>query len=167
MASHGIRGFFTPSVYSGLLCPSLHSNSSSCFVFFVATQDWPIQRFFIYLSAYFCIKARRATLECSSCLSCFVLGVLIQFLLHFFPFGSLRKLQCVNFRMNGSSQFFSFFSRGHATLHLALSVRPSVRHIFEFRAFFALLLLPNHPRLDCRVSGLVSIFLRDHSQNSS
>ena len=55
------------------------------------------------------------------------------------------------------------FSRGHATLHLAVSVGrsvdrsvgPSVRHIFEFRAVFALLLLPKHPRLDCRVSGLV------------
>ena len=36
------------------------------------------------------------------------------------------------------------------------SVDPSVvRHIFEFRAVFALLLLPNRPRLDCRVSGLV------------
>ena len=65
--------------------------------------------------------------------------------------------------------FFKFysvtvFSRGHATLHLAVSVGqsvgrsvcPSVRHIFEFRAVFALLLLPNRPRLDCRVSGLVS-----------
>ena len=38
---------------------------------------------------------------------------------------------------------------------VGLSVRPSVRHIFEFRAVFALLLLPNRPRLDCRVSGLV------------
>ena len=51
------------------------------------------------------------------------------------------------------------FSRGHATLHLALlagkSESPSVGHIFEFRAVFALLLLPNRPRLDCRVSGLV------------
>ena len=51
------------------------------------------------------------------------------------------------------------FSRGHAILHLAVSVgrsvRPSVRHIFDFRAVFALLLLPNRPRLDCRVSGLV------------
>ena len=55
------------------------------------------------------------------------------------------------------------FSRGHATLRLAVSVGmsvgrsvgPSVRHIFEFRAVFALLLLPNRPRLDCRVSGLV------------
>ena len=51
------------------------------------------------------------------------------------------------------------FSRGHATLHLAVSVGRSVgrsvRHIFEFRAVFALLLLPNRPRLDCRVSGLV------------
>ena len=53
-------------------------------------------------------------------------------------------------------------SRGHATLHLAvsvgMSVRPSVRHIFEFRAVSALLLLPNRPRLDCRVSGLVFNF---------
>ena len=32
-----------------------------------------------------------------------------------------------------------------------------VRHIFEFRAVFALLLMPNRPRLDCRVSGLVAI----------
>ena len=51
------------------------------------------------------------------------------------------------------------FSRGHATLRLAVSVgpsvRPSVRHISELRAVFALLLLPNRPRLDCRVSGLV------------
>ena len=38
------------------------------------------------------------------------------------------------------------------------SVHLSFRHIFEFRAVFALLLLPNCPRLDCRVSGLV--FLR-------
>ena len=58
-----------------------------------------------------------------------------------------------------------FFSRGHATLELAVSVdrsvrrsvRPSVRHIFEFRAVFALQLLPNRPRLDCRVSGLVTL----------
>ena len=34
------------------------------------------------------------------------------------------------------------------------SFHPS-RNIFELRAVFALLLLPNHPRLDCRVSGLV------------
>ena len=33
------------------------------------------------------------------------------------------------------------------------SVCPSVHHIFEFRRVFALLLLPNCPRLDCRVSG--------------
>ena len=37
------------------------------------------------------------------------------------------------------------------------SVGPSVRHIFEFRAGFAVLLLPNRPRLDCRVSGLVLV----------
>ena len=35
------------------------------------------------------------------------------------------------------------------------SVRPSVRHILEFRAVLALQLLPNRPRLSCRVSGLV------------
>ena len=35
------------------------------------------------------------------------------------------------------------------------SVGRSVCNIFEFRAVFASLLLPNHPRLNCRVSGLV------------
>ena len=35
------------------------------------------------------------------------------------------------------------------------SVRPSVRHISELRAVLALPPLPNHPRLSCRVSGLV------------
>ena len=52
-------------------------------------------------------------------------------------------------------------------LHLAVSVGPSVcrsvgpsvHHIFEFRVVFALLLLPNCPRLDCRVSSLVSVRL--------
>ena len=54
-------------------------------------------------------------------------------------------------------QFYtiSIVSRGHATLHLAVSVGrsvgPSFRHIFEFRAVFALLLLPNGGQLDCRV----------------
>ena len=37
------------------------------------------------------------------------------------------------------------------------SVRPSVRHISKLRVVFALLLLPNRPRLDCRVSSLVGI----------
>ena len=36
-----------------------------------------------------------------------------------------------------------------------MSVGRSVCHIFKFRAVFAVLLLPNRPRLDCRVSGLV------------
>ena len=49
-------------------------------------------------------------------------------------------------------------SRGHATLQLVVSVGRLVGHIFEFRAVFALLLLPNCPRLDCRVSGLVPCF---------
>ena len=35
------------------------------------------------------------------------------------------------------------------------SVRRSVRNISELRAVFALPLLPNRPRLNCRVSGLV------------
>ena len=43
------------------------------------------------------------------------------------------------------------FSRGHATLHLAMSVG----NIFEFRAVFALLLLPNRLRLGYCVSDLV------------
>ena len=55
-----------------------------------------------------------------------------------------------------NSNGFEIFSRGHATLHLAVSVRPSVGHIFEFRSVFALLLLPNRRRLSCRGSGLVT-----------
>ena len=55
------------------------------------------------------------------------------------------------------------FSRGHGTLQLAVfvirsvcrSVRPSPRNFFQLWAIFTLLLLPNHPRLECRVSGLV------------
>ena len=54
------------------------------------------------------------------------------------------------------------FSRGYATLHLAMSVGRSVGPsiTFEFQAVFALLLLPNRLplRLDsrqCRVTGLV------------
>ena len=50
-----------------------------------------------------------------------------------------------------------FFSRGHATLHLAVSVGPLVRNVFELQAFFALPLLPNRSRLSRRVFGLVSI----------
>ena len=53
----------------------------------------------------------------------------------------------------------SFFSRAHATLHLAASVGRSVgrevTNFVEFRAVFALLLLPNLLRLDCPISGLV------------
>ena len=52
------------------------------------------------------------------------------------------------------------FSRGYATLHLTVSLGPSVGNIFELRAVFALLLLPNRPRLDCRVSGLDFIMLQ-------
>ena len=39
-------------------------------------------------------------------------------------------------------------------------VRRSVRHISEFRSIFAVLLLPNRPRLDCRVPDLVPFLLR-------
>ena len=60
-------------------------------------------------------------------------------------------------------QRFPFFRRRHATLHVVasvgrsvgMSVGWSVDQIFEFQAVFALLLLLNRPRLDCRVSGLV------------
>ena len=64
--------------------------------------------------------------------------------------------------------FSSSFSSSHSVFLVAdtrlytlpcRSVRPSVRHIFEFWAVFALLLLPNRPRLDCRVSGLVVLIL--------
>ena len=54
------------------------------------------------------------------------------------------------------------FNRGHATLLFAVSVRPSVgtSEIFsELRAVYALLLLPNRPRLDCRISSLVFLSL--------
>ena len=40
-------------------------------------------------------------------------------------------------------------------LYLNKTIFSRGRHIYEFGAVFALLLLPNHPRLDCRVSGLV------------
>ena len=61
--------------------------------------------------------------------------------------------------------YATVFSRGHAILHLAVSIRPSirrsvgpsVRNVFELRAVFTLLLLPNRPRLDCRVSGLALV----------
>ena len=42
---------------------------------------------------------------------------------------------------------------------------PSVHHIFEFRAVFTLLLLPNHPPLDCRVSGLVDFRMHKKIKN--
>ena len=56
-------------------------------------------------------------------------------------------------------------SHVHATLLLAVSVGPSVgrsvrlcvRPSHKFRPNFAVLLLPNRPRLDCRVSGLVLV----------
>ena len=47
------------------------------------------------------------------------------------------------------------------------SVGRSVGHIFEFRVVFILLLLPNRPRLDCRVSGLVSIIITKTMRRSN
>ena len=47
------------------------------------------------------------------------------------------------------------------------SVRPSVGHISELRAVFAFLLLPNRPRLDCRVSGLVYVNVDVSAQPSA
>ena len=52
---------------------------------------------------------------------------------------------------------FLLFSRGHATLNLAVSVGPSVGYIFEMRAEIVQPSLPNRPRLSCRVSGLVHL----------
>ena len=96
----------------------------------------------------------------------FLLLLLKFFLLFFFFFSHLDShnflflfLFFILYPLSLSLNPYLLFSRVHATLHLALSVgrsvRPSVRHIFEFRAFFALLLLPNRPWLYCCVSGLV------------
>ena len=55
--------------------------------------------------------------------------------------------------------YSNFFSRGLATLELAMlvgsSVRPSVRNKNKIWAFFAIPLLPTHPRLRGSVYGLV------------
>ena len=56
---------------------------------------------------------------------------------------------------------FRSFLVADTRLQLGVSVGPSicwsVHHISEFQSIFAVLLLPNRPRLDCRVSGLVSL----------
>ena len=67
-----------------------------------------------------------------------------------------------------SFSILSFFTRRHATLHLAVLVRPSIGlSISELGAVFASLLLPNHPRLDCRVSGLAyNILIHRHKISS-
>ena len=62
----------------------------------------------------------------------------------------------------GTKIFFCYrriFTCGHATTpcRVGRSVGLTVRHISEFRAVFALLLQPNHPRLSCRVSSLVLV----------
>ena len=56
---------------------------------------------------------------------------------------------CLQFCNSHSDK--QIFSRGHATLHLAVSVRPTVPNFFVIRAVFVLRPLPNHPRLSCRV----------------
>ena len=61
----------------------------------------------------------------------------------------------------------TIFSHGHATLHITVSVGilvvrsvgQSDHQILKFWAVFAIQLLPNCPRLDCRVSSLVSVRL--------
>ena len=42
-----------------------------------------------------------------------------------------------------------------STMYKNQALTAHVRNIFEFRAVFDLLLLPNRPRLDCRISGPV------------
>ena len=100
--------------------------------------------------------------------------------INFYAADALRFMsQCIQ-RQNFFFIFEMFyFSRGYATLHLAvlvsgsvhpsvtflvtcyatlppaLTVRRSVGDIFEFRAVLALLLLPSRPRLSCCVSSLV------------
>ena len=79
---------------------------------------------------------------------------------HWALFENIQKRKKIRPFINADSAklFWLIFNRGH----LAVSVRPSVgpwRNIFEFWAVFALLLLPNCPRLDCRVSGLVLLQL--------
>ena len=59
--------------------------------------------------------------------------------------------------------FFTCFqsrTRDSTPCRVGPSVRRCVRNISDLRAVNALLFLPNRPRLDCRVSGLVSFHLR-------
>ena len=66
-------------------------------------------------------------------------------------------LQTNEIRQIYSRRFlFTFFSRGHATLELAVSVGPSVPYFFWLRMVFALGPLPNRPQRSYRVSGRVS-----------
>ena len=71
----------------------------------------------------------------------------------------MRNFLTIILVTNNALDITFFFSRGHATLELAVSVGRSVGRsvgqIFDSRVVFALPLLPNRPRLDCRVSGLV------------
>ena len=57
----------------------------------------------------------------------------------------MEKMQCQS----------SMSHLAHNSAHSGL-----VRNIFELRAVFALLPLPDRPRLSCRVSGLVSFYSR-------
>ena len=61
-------------------------------------------------------------------------------------------------------QIAQILSRGHATLELAVSVHRSVGHVFDSQVVSTSPLLPNCPRLDCRVSGLVYIHFANYHQ---
>ena len=63
---------------------------------------------------------------------------------------------CLNAHRNEGPLYLFLVAETRLYILPCRSVGPSVRHIFEFRAVFALLLLPSRPRLECRVSGLVS-----------
>ena len=78
----------------------------------------------------------------------------------FSKFPSVCLSVCSTFCKNTNARdlgLMTFFSRYTLPCRsLSLSVRPSVQHISELRAVFALLLLPNRPRLSCCVSSLIS-----------
>ena len=60
---------------------------------------------------------------------------------------------------SSSSPFSFFLVYDLPCRSVCRSIRRSVRHISELRLVFALLLLPNRPRLYCRVSGLVNSYI--------
>ena len=125
-----------------------------------ATENRP-RTFFIFDK--FQAAAAIPPVTVTSLQRCSIMGVttsLIQIPL--IKIGRGSKIKCFQILRQAESDkpsqkcaLLAIFSRRHATLHLVVSVRPSVRNIFELRAIFASLLLPNRPQLDCCVSGLV------------